>query len=234
MICLVIISLLIGLLLPLLVLARDGARKTVCAANLRGIGFACQQYLNENKVFPSRSSLPDWHYGGASFNAEDGQPRLAVDRPLNSYINATHQGNDDDSTVLCQLFHCPCDKGLIARDPVTGKTSFPIDDKSCFEDFGNSYRGNPELFLNPSDVEISGTPLRMSEITVPTTKLVLVGDAEWYYATRGLGEREAAFDASWHKEPNGANVCFVDGAVRFLRFSRGETRQYLINPKSGH
>lgn len=64
MICLVIISLLIGILMPLFVLARDGARITVCASNLKNIGLAWQQYLNENKVFPTRNALPDWHYGG--------------------------------------------------------------------------------------------------------------------------------------------------------------------------
>ncbi|MCA9277881.1 MAG: type II secretion system protein [Phycisphaeraceae bacterium] len=234
MICLVIISLLIGILMPLFVLARDGARITVCASNLKNIGLAWQQYLNENKVFPTRNALPDWHYGGASFAGNDGKPRLAVDRPLNTYINATHEGKDDDSTTLCELFHCPCDNGLISRDRVTGQTSFPIGDRSCFSYFGNSYRANPELMNGSPSGSHNDQPMRMSEVSVPTTKLVLVGDAEWYYATRGLTEREAAFDASWHKEPNGANVAFVDGSVQFLKFSRGETRQYLIHPKLGH
>ena len=76
---------LVGLLLPTLIYARDAARTAVCAANLRQVGMAWSQYLDDHEVFPQHEVDPDWKYGGVRFNAA-GAPVLASDRPINRYL----------------------------------------------------------------------------------------------------------------------------------------------------
>jgi len=64
-----IIALLIGILLPALSKARDSANATKCASNLRGIGQAFQEYLDENQgTFP-----PSNFYTGLTINSNSTQ-----------------------------------------------------------------------------------------------------------------------------------------------------------------
>lgn len=53
-----IIAILVGLLLPALAGARDAARRTACASNLRQIGVATLAYSVENRGF----YCSGWHH----------------------------------------------------------------------------------------------------------------------------------------------------------------------------
>ena len=58
-----IIALLIGILLPSLSRAREQARRTVCASNLRSVGQAMHIYGNENNGY-----LPNVYFSGNKYN----------------------------------------------------------------------------------------------------------------------------------------------------------------------
>lgn len=98
-----IISLLIGILLPALGMARSAARTVVCASQLRQIGIATAGYTAEhNGVFPksSHSSLffrvMPWGYAL--------MPYLGMD--------AYRQGSPDFDLLFNGLYRCPEDHRL--------------------------------------------------------------------------------------------------------------------------
>lgn len=75
-----IISVLIGILLPVLPKVRDAARRTACGADLRSIGQAIELYKNDyEEVFPVARYMPrPWLSG-------DTDP--ALDRALSEYLD---------------------------------------------------------------------------------------------------------------------------------------------------
>ncbi len=76
-----IIALLIGILLPALSKARDSANATKCASNLRSIGQAFQEYLDENQgVFP-----PSNFYTGLTIDTN-----YTVQQPTSPSLGYTH------------------------------------------------------------------------------------------------------------------------------------------------
>jgi prepilin-type N-terminal cleavage/methylation domain-containing protein/prepilin-type processing-associated H-X9-DG protein len=76
-----IIALLIGILLPALNKARDSANTTKCASNLRSIGQAFQEYMDENQgVFP-----PSNFYTGLQINSNH-----TVQNPQTPLYGYTH------------------------------------------------------------------------------------------------------------------------------------------------
>jgi prepilin-type N-terminal cleavage/methylation domain-containing protein len=227
-----IIAVLIGLLLPLLVYARSAARTTICAGNLRQMSTAWSLYLTEYGSFPQYTKQPDWKYGGARFNAVTGDPHLADDRPINAYM--ADNGVESAGNVSL-LFRCPADKG-VAKGALADGELFQQGAPamtSCFEQFGTSYRANPYLMDSTrAGLDDLHRPLAMHEIEhVPTSRLLLVGDAEWYFATSSADKLESTYEAAWHDRPDSGNMLAVDGSVRFTQFQLGEGPDYLIYPR---
>jgi len=73
LVAIAIIAVLIGLLLPALGRARDNARTTKCAANLRSIGSALTMYAADRKgMFPHWSGWQHWEKFGTSDDGKDG------------------------------------------------------------------------------------------------------------------------------------------------------------------
>ncbi|MEL6498490.1 MAG: type II secretion system protein [Planctomycetota bacterium] len=55
-----IIAVLIGILLPVLPLARDAARRVACGATLRGVGQGVELYIQDNKdLYPAARYMPE-------------------------------------------------------------------------------------------------------------------------------------------------------------------------------
>src|SRR5687767_12389321 len=56
-----IIAVLVGILIPVLAVARRSARKTACASNLRQLAAACTMYQNEHRKLPAPLYNPAFH-----------------------------------------------------------------------------------------------------------------------------------------------------------------------------
>jgi prepilin-type N-terminal cleavage/methylation domain-containing protein len=225
-----IIAILIGLLLPMLGYARSTARTALCAGNLRQMSNAWTLYLSEFESFPQHSLAPDWNYGGAEFIAKTNQPVLDSDRPINAYIA---EGGIDARQTFSLLFRCPSDKGIFLRPVEKEHLGLNVPTvESCFRSFGTSYRANPMLMDSTrAGIDNLGRPLALHEVEqVSTSRLLMAGDAEWYFATLPPENFESRYEAAWHEKPDAGNMLAVDGSVRFVAFQPGEGPDYLISP----
>ena len=92
-----IIALLVSILLPALSRARESARTTICAANLRSVGMAIIYYADDhNNVLPP----------GFGFNGMDGQAWEHKNywvTAIKDYIRSTYHVSGNSNGVM----HCP-------------------------------------------------------------------------------------------------------------------------------
>jgi prepilin-type N-terminal cleavage/methylation domain-containing protein/prepilin-type processing-associated H-X9-DG protein len=121
-----IIALLIGILLPALSKARDSANTTKCASNLRSIGQAFQEYLDENQgVFPPSNFYTGLQINSAYTVQSPGQPNygythwsalikgsqwMAASDYLSTNLNPSYSAPQLAafmSTVGWEQFQCP-------------------------------------------------------------------------------------------------------------------------------
>jgi prepilin-type N-terminal cleavage/methylation domain-containing protein len=226
-----IIAILIGLLLPMLLRGRAASQQTVCASNLRQVGTAFQAYLHEHRMFPRASMSPDWHYGGAEFAGFDRRPTLAANRPLNSVVS---DRLPDASADLVAIFRCPADRGVWRVNG--GGAQEPIfNSRTCFDVFGTSYRANDRLVdSTAAGIDDLHRPLGENDVTVGPSRLLVVGDAVWKYATLSRtpsADPASALDASWHMQSAGGNMAAMDGSVRFVRFTPHPSAAYTLVPR---
>jgi prepilin-type N-terminal cleavage/methylation domain-containing protein len=138
-----IIALLLGILIPILSLARRSARACVCGANLRRIGMGLSMYAQDNKGFYPRalplapganhSNPADWLIPWPSDLCpmfwQAGYPSLVA-----PYMSDVRISNPFDYSSLprqmgdsyIQLFHCP-DNAIVRSNETERKCSFPLD-----------------------------------------------------------------------------------------------------------
>ena len=207
-----IIGLLIAILLPVLQSARRSAQIAGCASNLRQIGIGWNAYLVDfNETFPvTERSWLTLGYGGAP------RPLDPFDRPLNQYVSAH------------ELFRCPADNVLL-------RINGPPRTTTHYEQWGNNYPGNTVLLQSrflPDDKfpvrsvydEIEAGIARR-DIQVSDSRLLLAGDAQWYYANLNHN-----FNAHFHNDDDIANLLMLDGHVTFAPVARGalEGEDYVI------
>lgn len=225
-----IIGVLISVLLPALLHARQASETTVCASHLRQLGTAFQTYVQDNRRFPRTDASTEWHYGGVDFTGPDRLPILSARRPLNSFYTDRLPSTAGEHLAS---FHCPGDRGLwrAGFNPRSAGASV-IGDRTCYEFYGNSYRANV-LLMDSALAGLDGPtrPLTEHDITVSPARLLVAGDAVWYYATRAPGSPEAGLDASWHGEPRSGNLVALDGSVRFAAFSPETQSAYTLSPR---
>lgn len=231
LVCIAIVALLLGLLVPTLLRARDLGYRTVCANNLRQQNMAWQSYVQDNKdIFPVAVGEMDWSYGGVAYVGASRVPVLASDRPINAHL-AEHVQVDVPSD-LAALFRCPSDGGVTERDKEKRRVSI-LSEGTCYETFGNSYRANAALFDSTrAGIDSLHRPLAMHEIQTATSRLVLTGDAAWYYATQFKTSPDALYEASWHQRRDFGNMLAVDGSVRHVDFA-AQPRDFFLSPRLG-
>jgi prepilin-type N-terminal cleavage/methylation domain-containing protein/prepilin-type processing-associated H-X9-DG protein len=162
-----IIGILIATLLPAVQSAREAARVQQCQANLKQLGLAYMQYLDQFKVYPT-----DWNVGAPP--VPPGQPHAAgivpytwtdgityyppnIAMALAPYCEGPKEPaiTQNQPGALAQLatmsiFQCPDDNGgsFQYTDPSSGNTNSVNVQNSYFQTTGTSYDG-PGSYWNP-------------------------------------------------------------------------------------
>jgi len=114
-----LIGLLMAILLPSLGAARNSARRTACASNLRQIGVAVRTYLGwSNDRFPYASYMPS--VSGA-FPLDGNDPLYIAD------VLTT------DTNCQSKVFQCPNDQGTIERGAPNQNKSYFATERSSYE-----------------------------------------------------------------------------------------------------
>ena len=227
------IAVLLGLLLPALSKARQSGFQAVCANNLRQINAGWQGYVADHQeTFPLARANPDWHFAGVTFAGVDKLPVLDRERPINRYLGGSQQAGD----ALSRVFMCPGDAGIWRRSARAGQRGFSIlgqaGGETCYQYYGNSYSANPWL-LDSRLTGIDGVsrPLRLSDILVDTSRLLVAGDATWRYGIPSPIDSDAGLEASWHDKPDCGNFLAADGSTRSANFATDHGRTFTLRPK---
>ena len=208
-----IIALLVGLLLPALAGARNAARTTVCASQLRQIGTAWYAYWNDHDGYSPPwqiEGLPThnmtWYYGGlhpSQSNLAEGNPYdNDKNRPLNPYV-----GSKLTDEKLADIFRCPDDQTVLRKNG----SPWVSGEYTVFEWYGNNYPLSPLI-----QVQVPGTTLYTGSFqldSVPqTSESIWAADMELRWAfPLPLTNPYAPF----HGEADSANLLFLDGRVSY-------------------
>jgi prepilin-type N-terminal cleavage/methylation domain-containing protein/prepilin-type processing-associated H-X9-DG protein len=87
MVAIGIVALLAGLLFPVMKGVRDRGRMTVCSNNLKQLGLAFQQYLQDNQQrYPGAGQFQKWGSGGHWVSGKNGVVAGAAANPLDSAL----------------------------------------------------------------------------------------------------------------------------------------------------
>lgn len=217
-----ILSLLVALLFPALSGAREVARRSACASNLRTIAQGWHLYVEERGGFPVVSigdplRVSFLNGGKREILSLQFAANVPRPRPVNPFVAA-----DEDRPETTRVFRCPSDAGLVEfPEPVSdgatwydyAGTSYPL---SSFL-LGGGYPGTNSFRL--------GVPLRFDDFSVPPSIVMMTGDLAFLWGANPQPPAEAI----WH-DPTGrrVNVSFADASLRYVRMVPGqpETGQY--------
>ncbi len=197
LVCIAIVSVLIGLLLPAVQKARAAVQRTTCENNLRQIGIALHGYHDSHQALPSGVQGPLRPYPFMSWNAAI-LPHLEQDNLWNS-IHAAYQQDPNFLDVpphvhrgtVVPVFACPADPRTLA----------PAHKLLPVEIAFTSYLGNEGRdFLHMDGVLFLDSTIRMADVVDGTSNTLLVGERPpsadeklgWWYAGWGQGQDGSA------------------------------------------
>lgn len=182
-----IIAILAGMIFPVYARARNSARKTVCASNLRQIGEALTMYANDNDCLSPRTT--GWHrWGGDGTDGDD--PGPGWEEQLEPY------------TKNSQIYHCPAYPGAIHF--------------SYFLNMRFPYRDYDWRCMNLAQVDdpvalvLLGDSMERVMFPIPYGTSLRLWDS---CDKDNMSYRCLEYD-SYHG--NGSNILFADGHVKFV------------------
>lgn len=206
-----IITMLIAIMLPAMVAAREQARRTVCASNMRQIAVLGTVYASEN--FGAYFS-PYYNGGGAyvqhGFNAAGVERLYSVGLALGpkQQVIAGHS----DSYLPAPVWNCPSRRWVSQWDPQTLQMFVAA------QWFG----GIPTWFNSAYHNVPSRSPIR---VQTSRGDWVLVTDSTMKIDRAWGGGRAIFGDMPSHKaggkaSPAGQNQAYVDGSVSWVDVSK--------------
>jgi prepilin-type N-terminal cleavage/methylation domain-containing protein/prepilin-type processing-associated H-X9-DG protein len=207
LIVLVIIAILAGILLPVFAKAREGARRTSCASNLRQMGMAFQQYTQDsNRKYPFGGNFQAWADGGhwvaGARNYTGAEHGLATSGPAFTWAGKqTPAITPSTATVQNGALY----------SYVKNASSYVCPSTENAADKGLGYSMN---------CAVSG--LSESRIRTPTEIILLVDEGKslndgFFWAVNDPANDD---DDELTKAHNGGgNLLFADGHVKFYPFN---------------
>lgn len=234
MVVVALLALLLGLLIPALVTAREKARLIMCQSNQRAIVFAWHAYLKDNRDRLPRGSLMATKFGGKQGQQDD----YKGGRLLNRYLGIPSVVEKGSKV---EVFSCPGDTGGLVQvypEPVNS---------THFDYWGTSYRANrfmigpmpPEVsWFNPCQTLIDQLRARFDHLSLNVStlssesRLILVGDYGFInWQNTDNSEEPVEFHARSYRSSSHIpydplyasrhNVGFVDGHVSFTQIRKG-------------
>jgi len=128
-----VIGVLIALMLPAIQQARESARKTQCANNLKQIGLAMHAYLINYKAFPAgyiSTVLPDHEDGGPGWGWASLISPFIEEQPLHDQINFNISIRSEEAAPVrltsLPMFICPSDSNFEPIIDIPSKSSTRI------------------------------------------------------------------------------------------------------------
>ena len=223
-----IIAILAAILFPVFAKAREKARQASCASNLKQIGLACLQYVQDND-----ERLPTAWGGSAGFGSSD----PTASPPRYKWMDEVYP-----YTKSPQIFHCPDDSG---QNGSTGNyipyTQLSSADDKDFGSYGmnSAYYNNTTSSLTSPGNHIGGSACSLAQLNSPAST-IWVGDGsgsyeiDWSassgaqtavtsngYSEVGItGTRTDGALCARHGGPDLANVLYCDGHVKSLNMGK--------------
>lgn len=228
-----IIALLIAILLPSLARAREMARRSMCASNLRQIGLAMIQYAQtNNESFPKVNSPTGANILGTNNSFDGSDPLSAYFRDLNSNgiddpftSDASKCPTGKDKTVssclwlLCRTNYQPMDTKAFICPSVKKK----YNKQDPMEDNNGDRRGPKyfsDFYCDPSVGYLISYSFQNPwagpwDTTTPKPGFVIAGDENNGIDPTDDGHKENSNSANHNQE--GQNVMAVDASVKFVK-----------------
>ena len=185
-----IIAMLAAILFPVFARARENARRSSCANNLKQIGIGMAQYFQDFDEYfppaqPTNAAAPGQ---GATF--------VSLLRP---YVKSS------------QVFICPSgSRTLAVAAPAVGDARWNAPTPTWGSASQGNYGVNNNVIgLSPAGSPV-GTPFHQSNVPYPA-RTFLAFDAAWYY---GTGPVDPPVDNAV-RHLGGSNFAFCDGHVKF-------------------
>jgi prepilin-type N-terminal cleavage/methylation domain-containing protein len=196
-----IIALLISILLPSLSRARELAKRTVCASNLKEIGTAMYLYANDGDKFPATSGI---HPAGDAtywFYRVVQPPTTGVPSPTADLWIMIRQNNATPKLFIC---------------PSTSDQPDPAQDTLVYFDFSSGVNlSYAYQYQHSSSRPIMGSS---DDPTIP-----IAADANPYIKGMVTSNTLADRNSQWrgnstnHTNREGQNTLFIDSHVDFLK-----------------
>ena len=187
-----IIGILAGILLPVLGKARESARRTQCASNLKQIGLALNMYANDNnEAFPTT----------ASTTTPQGELE-SLGKLFDAYITDR------------KVFRCPSDSDVSELNVLTlTTTNSSFTENTCSYGYDDNHTANDDpgvvIVADRLGTDTAGTWLSANHKHKGQNVLFIDGHVEWK-GTATCGYYGTSYDNIW-KNPAGTRTASAVG-----------------------
>ena len=205
-----IISLLVSILMPSLVKAKQLAKKSVCAVHVRGMHLGTSLYLQESGgvFFPMSTSVSAgtlWYFGLEITGSGSGEGNRVIDASkscLAPYITEL------EKTTNCPSF--PLDESYFKPKFTSQAYGYAIN-RRMLSDSANNPDGRWDKLTHPGETVMWADSVQINTFQAPASPSNPMIE-EWYY----LDNRKGASPTFHFRHLRECNTAFADGSVRPL------------------